>query len=376
MSKTRLFDRNFTLTWLGRAVSQLGDGAGYIGLMWWVTSRSGSAALLALLAVCRTVAAIVFSPIGGAVADRANKRAIIVATDALRGVFYGIMAYMIITDKMTVPLLLGLAVANTLCAQFFDPAIISAVPLIVDKSNLAKANSFMQMSGNIVQIVGYGAGGALISVFGVSGLLVIDSVSYFLSAISEVFIVIPDIRKRAAAETSHFVQELKDGFAYVVSNKVLFEAFKVAAVLNLLMAPIFILLPEYVKTNLNGSPVLFAYLTSAGAAGVLIATLLISMTKFVDRNLWTVIHGITIQSGVLLLFVLTPNEYPIAHVGLFVVFGLLNGIVNIYIQTLIQRITAPEQLGRVAGVLGTMCMRRARVWADGGLASYQISEIS
>lgn len=334
----------------------MGDGAGYIGLMWWVASQDGSSMILGLLAVCRTVAAIVSSPIAGVIADRANKRNIIVAMDVLRGVFYGVMGYLIFTGQMTIPVLVGLAVANTLCAQFFDPAVISSVPLIVDKSNLARANSFMQMSGNLVQILSYGAGGVLVAVFGVTGLLFLDAVSYILSAISEVFIAIPDIRGQRTTEQGRFFQELRDGFAYTVSNKVLWEAVKVAAVLNLMMAPISILLPEFVKTRLHGSPALFGYLTSASAAGVLAATILISMTKLIDRNLWTVTHGITIQSAFLLAFALAPTRYPYIHVSLFLLFGVLNGIVNIYLNTLIQKITVPEQLGRVAGVLGTMCM--------------------
>ena len=114
MAKSRLFDRNFTLLWLGRAVSQMGDGAGYIGLMWWVASQDGSSMILGLLAVCRTVAAIVSSPIAGVIADRANKRNIIVAMDVLRGVFYGVMGYLIFTGQMTIPVLVGLAVANNL----------------------------------------------------------------------------------------------------------------------------------------------------------------------------------------------------------------------------------------------------------------------
>lgn len=350
-----LFDRNFTLLWLGRAVSQMGDGAGYIGLMWWVASQEGSSMLLGLLAACRTIAAIVFSLIAGVVADRANKRDIIVAMDALRGVFYGVMGYLILRDQMTVPILLGLAVANTVCAQFFDPAVTSAVPLIVDKSNLARANSFTRMTGNIAEILSYGAGGVLVAVFGVAGLLFVDAVSYILSAISEVFIVIPEVR-RQEAKKNRFFQEFKDGLAYTMSNKVLWETVKVAAVLNLLMAPVSILLPEFVKTNLGGDSALFGYLTSAVAAGVLISAILISATRFVERNTWTVIHGLTIQSACILVFAFAPKQYPYIHVAILLVFGVLNGIVNIYVNTLVQKVSAPEQLGRVTGVLNAVCM--------------------
>lgn len=353
--KKKLFTRNYALLWAGMSVSQLGDGAGFIGLMWWVQTNTGSALLLGMMAMIRSVISVALSPFSGVVADKFSKKTIIVLMDAIRGLAYGTLAWLVYTNQLTAPLLLSLVALNAVCSVFFGPAISSTVPLIVDKSNLPRANSLQQITNNIVSIVGYTAGGVLVALLGIPMLLLVDALSFLLSAVSEMFIIIPTIAANQQARLGGFVQNIKDGISYVRENKVLMGIMKVAAVLNFVAAPIFILLPKFVQEHLGGTPTLYGYLLAGSMAGTLLASLLIAFTKFVERNLWTIVHGITIQAGLMILFVAVPGDWHILHVGLFMVIGLFNGFVNIYFGAVMQRITAPEQMGRVFGLLNTMC---------------------
>lgn len=352
--KERLFSKDYALLWLGMAVSQLGDGAGTIGLMWWVQTKTGSAMLLGTMAMVRTLISVILSPLGGAVADRVNKKAIIVLGDTIRGLIYGLLAYLVYTDRLTPSLLLVLVAGAALCNVFFGPAVSATVPLLVSKANLARANSMQQITSNLVSIVGYSAGGVLVAFLGIPLLLAIDSVSFLLSAASEMFIAIPHLAAKGRATASHWVQDIKDGLQYVKQNRVLIDIMKVAAILNFVWAPTFILLPKYVQEHLGGTPALYGYLLAASMAGTLCASLLIAFSKVVERNLWSIIHGVSIQAVLLVTMVLLPSRWAAAQIGIFLVIGLLNGIVNIYFGAIIQRTTAPEQMGRVWGLINTM----------------------
>ncbi len=350
----KLFNKDFVLLWLGMAVSQLGVGAGSIGLMWWVQSATGSALLLGSMAMVRTVVSVVLSPFGGVVADRFSKKAIIVLGDVLRGMFYGILAWLVYTNQLTPAVMLTLVGLNAICSTFFNPAITATVPLLVSKADLAKANSLQQITSNLVTIAGYASGGILVALLGVPLLLTINAAAFLLSALSEMFIHIPQIAAQGVAKATNFWQDLREGFNYARQNRVLIEIMSVAAVLNLVWAPTFILLPKFVQEHLGASSELYGYLLAAFTVGTLCASLLIAFTKVVERNLWLVVHSITPQAIAFIIVALLPAHWHAARIPLFLLVGFLNGIVNIYFGTVVQRTTAPEQLGRVAGLLNTM----------------------
>jgi MFS family permease len=352
----KLLHKDFALLFAGHAVSQLGDGAGFIALMWWVAARTGSAALLGLLAVSRTIASILVSPLAGAVVDRINKKAILIAADLVRTLTYALMAYLAYTNRLTAQALISLAVLNSVAAQFFQPATGASVPLLVDRSDLARANSLMGITGNIVSIISYGAGGILAAFLGVPLLMLADSVSFALCAAAEAFVSIPDVSSQRGAKKGNFLVDVKDGVLYVRTNRVLLEVMMVAAVLNFFAAPVFMLMPKFVQHDLGGSPAFYGYLLSASMAGTLLASLLISMTKIVEKHSWLVMHGITLQASTMAAFALLPRGLNSVRLPLMVVSGLTNGIVNIYFGAVIQRATAPEQMGRVFGLLATVSM--------------------
>lgn len=353
--ETKLFNRNFLLLWLGQTVSQLGNGAGVIGLLWWVQTTTGSALALGTLAMIQTITSVALGPVAGAMVDRLNRKMIIVITDIIRGVNYCVLAWLAHTGQLTLSTVYVFAALNAVCGQLFNPAISSSIPLIVHDTRLEQANSLNQVSVSLVNIVGYAAGGVLVAIFGVPMLLFIDGVSFLLSAFSEMFITIPSVRKESKKLTARVVSaDIRDGFNYIRQNSVLFRVMMVAMVLNVFSAPIFILLPKFVGEQLQAGSQVFGYLLSAQMAGALVATTLMASTKIVKNNLWIVRWGI-VGLGVLTVgFAIAPSQVWWIHVFIFGAMGVINAIVNIYFGTVLQRVTRPEHMGKVFGFLTTL----------------------
>lgn len=353
MSK-KLFTRDFSLLWLGKSVSQLGDGAGFIGIMWWIQSSTGSAAVLALMVMISTLIRVFLSPFSGVVADKFNKKTIMVLTDTVRGFVYCILAYHALTNQLTIPLLLTCSAINAVNSVFFGPAISATVPLLVSSENLPRANSFMQMTSFIVSIVSYTAGGLLVTLLGLPLLLIIDGVSFLLSAFSETFINIPHVSVGTTFNSRQFAQNIHEGFDYVKQNHVLFEIMKVAALINFVAAPTFILLPKFVNDYLGAPASMYGYLLAASMVGTLCASLIIALSKIVERNVWMVMHSLTIQGVLFAALVLIPKQAYYAHLLLFGFVGFANGIVNVYFSAILQKVTAKEHMGKVFGLMDTM----------------------
>ena len=276
--KEKLFTRDFVLLWLGQSVSQLGNGAGFIGLLWWVQVTTGSAVVLGTLAMMQTLVSVFLGPFAGAAVDRMDRKGIIVVTDVIRGVNYCILAWLVSTSQLTLPLLFGISALNAVCGKFFNPAISASIPLLVPNSRLQQANSLNQISVSMTNIVSYGAGGILVAFLGVPILLAANGISFLLSALSEMFIRIPPVRSDKQKITAKLLSaDVLLGFVYVKENVVLFKIMQVAMILNFFSAPIFILLPKFVNERMGLGSEVFGYLLSAQMVGALLVTLLMSL---------------------------------------------------------------------------------------------------
>lgn len=356
MSMKKLFTRDFTLLWLGQSVSQLGNGAGFIGLMWWIQITTGSAIALGTLAMVQTLVGIAVGPFAGAFVDRVDRKAIIVATDFVRGVNYLVLAWLVMNGQLTMPIVYIIAAINSICGQFFGPAISASIPLLVPNQLLEKANSLNQVTATMVNIIGYAVGGILVAALGVPLLLLVNGASFVVSALSEMFISIPKVVKEKAALTaSLFIQDIKEGFTYVRENPVLLKILQVAMLLNFFAAPFFILLPKFVDEHMGVGSEVYGYLLSGQMAGALIAILLLSTTSIIQNNLWVVRWSLIGQAAAFLTLPFLPVNYWGVHIAIFMFGGMLNSVLNIYFATLMQRATPPQFMGKVFGLVGTMC---------------------
>lgn len=352
---TKLFNRNFTLLWLGQSVSQLGNGAGFIAVMWWIQTTTGSAMALGTLAMIQSLIGVGLGPFAGTLVDRANRKHIIVLSDLVRGLLSLLLAWLVFTDGLTLPALFLVKGITAVCAHFFYPAIGASIPLLVPDKELERANSLNQITINLVNIIGFGAGGILVALTGVPALLLINGLAFIVSAISEMFIHIPTVNKtKPVGGARAFLGEIVTGIQYIRGNQVLFKILQVAMILNFFFAPYFVLLPLFVSDHLGAGSDVYGYLLSAQMLGALTATLIISLSQVVKRNLWLVKWGLVIQAATMLVLPFLPRELWLIHTGLFAVGGLFNAFVNIFFGALVQRTSDPKHLGKVFGVMSTM----------------------
>ncbi|MDP3059062.1 MAG: MFS transporter [bacterium] len=322
--------------------------------MWWTHTVTGSTAALGLVAMCASIPRILLAPVTGTLADRWNKRNIIVFTDIIRGTIYLNLARLAFTNSLTLPILLISIVISSISAQFFSPAISASVPLIVADGMLPKANSLQQMSSSFSGIVSYGAGGVLVAWLGVPMLMLLNGISFLLSAFSEMFISIPHVTNQIKLDLKNFTADLKYGFRYLLDNPVLNKILRVALVLNFFGPPVFLLLPKFVNDYIGAGPELYGYLIGAMMTGTLLAAILISTTKIVDKYPSIIMWGITAQGVLMMIFPFLPIKYHYAFLITFLVCGFLNGITHIYFVTMLQRLTVPEHRGKTFGFLSTI----------------------
>lgn len=210
-----LFSKDFTLVIIGQIVSLFGNAAIRFALPLYLLNQTGSPALLGTVTACALIPSIVFSPIGGIVADRVNKRNIMVTLDFFTAaVILGFSlclesGQLILWLTATLMLLYGIAGA-------YQPSVQASIPALVRPEDLIAANSVINMVSSFSSLLGPALGGILYSVWGLKPVLWVCIVCFFLAAVMEIFIKIPFEKQTANGKVWEIVKaDFVESFVFI-----------------------------------------------------------------------------------------------------------------------------------------------------------------
>lgn len=209
----KLFSRDFILVIIGQIISLFGNATIRFALPLYLLNQTGSSALYGAVTACAFLPAVLLSPVGGIVADRVNKRNIMVALDFFTAFlifsFQMLMGgnHLVLLLTLTLMLLYGIAGA-------YQPAVSASVPALVRQEHLMEANSVINMISSLAALLGPVLGGILYSAYGLKAVLAVCTVCFLFSAVMEIFIRIP------------FVKQEKNGRMWEIVGKDFGESFR------------------------------------------------------------------------------------------------------------------------------------------------------
>jgi MFS family permease len=175
-------NRDFRYLWLGQVVSQLGDWFDTIALFTLVLKLTGSGRAVGLVLVARFLPSVVLGPLSGVLADRFDRRRIMIASDVLRA--FVVLGFLFVRSPEQVWLVYLLTVLQLAFSAFFEPARSAALPSVVSgERDLVTANSISSVTWSAMLTLGAAVGGPVTELFGTDVAFVIDSLTYLLSAV-------------------------------------------------------------------------------------------------------------------------------------------------------------------------------------------------
>ena len=195
----KLFSKDFTLVVIGQIISLFGNATLRFALPLYLLNLTGSSALYGTVMACAFIPSILLSPVGGIVADRVNKRNVMVILDfftaAVILVFFLLMDGGNIVVLLTATLMLLYGIAGA-----YQPSVQASIPALAAPGNIMAANSIINTISSFSSLTGPVLGGILYSAYGIKPVLWVCMVCFVLSAVMEVFIQIPF--QRPASEGS------------------------------------------------------------------------------------------------------------------------------------------------------------------------------
>ncbi len=277
--------RPFRNLWLGQAISQFGDSFYYVIFMFMVGKTTGSAAMVGLVSAAETLPFLLFSAYAGVLADRVNRRGIMLFSDlgssAVLISFVSLVFFMPTPPAWTM-VLTPFALSCT--RVFFMPAKSAAIPALVPESLLMAANALSSLTQSIAPMIGLALSmsilGALYSL--AKGLffpvaILVNLASFLISA--AYVRLLPAIVPERKQTNTHPWAEFREGLSYLKHHPVLRVYLVSGTLVSLMIAPFFVAFVEANNHRLGGTPQGLAGMELTFFIGLVISSALVSRFK-------------------------------------------------------------------------------------------------
>lgn len=185
--KEKLFTKNFTLLVLGQVSSLFGNYIMRLALSMYVLELTGSAAVFAGLLSAATIPTILLSPFGGILADRADRRNIMVALDAMTGTAV-LCAALLLSEQRALVVIGALLVLLSVLGAFETPTVQACIPSMLTGDNIIRGNAVVNQTASISYLTAPLLGGIFYSAFGIKPVMYASVLCFFVTAFLECFI--------------------------------------------------------------------------------------------------------------------------------------------------------------------------------------------
>ena len=339
--------------WLGQACSILTAYSSIYAGVWYVTETTDSAFMLAVASLCSMLPQGLLSPLGGVVADRFNRKYVLIAADAFVGTVALIMGVIILMGHVSVPLVLIMGALRSVGQAFHIPAMESTTPLLVPKKHLVRINTLNQSLWSLALIVGPVFGIFLYTVIGFQMVLFLNAAGCALACLALVFAKIPDFHD-TSDEARHPIQSLKAGLGVLRADPGLLVMAGIVMGVMAMYAGINSLFPLMTYDQFNGD----GYMASTVEAAYGVMSLIGMGILFAwggGRHLLRTVAVSGFFAGLLLVAAgLLAPEMFMWFVVLTGASGVVEAFFNGPLLAVLQKRVPPEKLGRVMGLFTTV----------------------
>ena len=229
--KSTVFNRDFTLVVIGQIISLFGNAILRFALPLYLLRKTGSSTVFGIVTAVSFIPMVVLSIIGGILADRVNKRNIMVTLDFSTALLIVIL-YFTFEEVSIVPLFITMLMMLYGISGTYQPAVQASIPLLVDEENLVSGNAIINQVNTLANLLGPVIGGMLFGAGGLVPILVVSIVCFTFSAIMEIFIKIPfnkQINDKGIFAIAR--DDLKDSIEFVRTDKPIF--FSIAFIVSI-----------------------------------------------------------------------------------------------------------------------------------------------
>lgn len=352
--------KDFNLMVLGQVISILGSSLLRFALSLYILDITGRADLFATLYAISHIP-FLLSPLGGTIADRFNRRNLMVIFDFTSSGIVFCFFIIMSGGNHSVTLIGAVMVLLSIISALYTPSVTASIPSLVEEHKLEGANGIVQAVQALSGVAAPILGGVLYGIIGVNTLIVISGIAFFLSAVMEIFIKIPFTkREQEGPIVKTIINDTRLGFIYVVKQPFILKCMILAALINLILSPLIvvggpIILRVTMKSNDTMYGVGMGLIQSATILGALTIGFFAKKMRINTLYRWIIIITILLLpiAASVTPFILGYGFYPAFILFMLgaIPMAMAATVLSIYVITKIQRVTPNENLGKVMAII-------------------------
>jgi len=337
--------RDFRLLLTGQTVSSFGNSVSNVAVPFQLLALGASPLQLGITIAIETVTAVAFLLLGGAVADRIQRRTLILASDALAGCVLATVAALSVSGALRVEHLYVAAAALGAAQAFLSPAFSAIIAELVPGDILRAGNAARLLSRSAARIAGPTVGGLVVALVSPAAAFGIDALT-FLFSFGTLLLAHPD--ERTAAPSTSIVADIREGFGYVVRYRWLWTTTIYFMLVNVAYAgQSGVMTPLLVRDTLAGDARVFGFVNSAYGVGTIVAG--IAVAQLTARRPGRVMFAFEMLAALGVLAIGLVPTLPVVLLAM-VVMGVALASSTVIWQSLLQRLVPTHVLGRVTSI--------------------------
>jgi len=341
-----LYYRDFRILWFGAFTSTTGTFMQTFAQAWLVYTMTNSAFLLGVDGFLSTGPMLIFSLFGGVIADRVERKKIMLLSQYLQMSFAIILALLIFSHQIQVWHIFVLSFLTGSIQSFSGPAYASLLPLLVRREDVPNAVAMNSMQFNLARVIGPALGGIVFALWGPAACFTINGLSFVAVILAYSVISIPPVHERKR-ETG-ILEEMREGFRFVISRRSLLQLTFLAFVGTFLGMPLFTMLPVVAKKVFGlGAQGLSLFQADYGVGSVLGAVFVASSSYAAKKGKIALLMQL-LFAFCLVFFGLSRNLTSSVIIA-FVAGACIVGVVSLY-SSLVQLMTTDAMRGRVMSI--------------------------
>ena len=344
----KLWNKDYILMIQGSAVSALGDVLYSVAVGYWVFEKTGSSTLMGVMSSISMFVVMFLCPFSGSIVDKCSRKGVIVGMDILRGVIMLAVGLLAFGNHLNVPIVLAAAFLAALCSVFFSPAVSTLLLDIIPHDDLIRGQSIHSGLNSLINLVGKAVSGALLAFLGVPLIIMLNGVSYLLSAVSEMFISVPKTKQEGTRVTvKGLLGDMKTAVAAIFRDRFMKLFIPSALILNLLGAgPMSLMLPFALEKGFTVE--MYGYLMSLETAASLLCVFLLGIIKLKPRVRYYAMGGGFLLSILFYILAYLSKGYPLLCVMMFL-GGFGNTLGNAVFNASLMLALPEENRGAILG---------------------------
>lgn len=371
-------NKNFIIIVIGQIISLFGNAVQRFSMSLYLLHFTGSTAAFAKILAISTIPYIIFAPIAGRLSDKINKKKIMIYLDLFCAALIGGYALILLNGRDSEFVVGAVMFILSICYTLYGPAVTSSIPQIVNEDRLTSANGIINQVGSAVNFVGPILAGVLYGLVGIKLIVIINALSFLMSAILELFLDIPDAESKTnnvigkdklsddynssdRLLSFEFVKnsfiDMKNTFMHLMNeNNIILGIIVSYALGNIFLVPILsIVAPYFINIYLGLPSEIYGIVEGICVLGMICGGFWISIKpemfsmKKVHYTYVPMILGVALMSVIVFLKI---NNYAMA--GLFSLSGMAImmslSLSNVLTLTFIQKEISMDMLGSVSAL--------------------------